>query len=421
MNKVLAILVFFLPFTGLGQWEIISPPVDYMSNSFKNLHFINKDTGFVVGTFDGLSTVIRTLDGGNSWDTTRIADITTGVPGNPYSITFPSDSVGYMACTWKLFKTLDGGENWFQIDTGEVYTNTTADVDVLFLNNDTGYVGWADGGAGGLLTTDGGLSWVQDANLLGVRHFNQYNGLITSCAEAWLVLDKNTLIWTVYDPVNYGWYHYRNAINMNGKIIVIGNKMGSSSAGLYSYTEDFGQTWVAYEMGGSLEDIVFVNDTTGFMVGGFWGTLRTTDGGDTWFKTEIDDLGTGMSKAFREIYFVNDTLGFAVSGDGIYKTTNAGGVNQQEVYFWPYDLSVEEEKGINVGIYPNPAQNVLCLDADEHELHAVRVYSLDGREVLSQQLTGHTINLDISEWPVGTYLMVVETNKGRYRAQVVKE
>lgn len=62
-----------------------------------------------------------------------------------------------------------------------------------------------------------------------------------------------------------------------------------------------------------------------------------------------------------------------------------------------------ENASSNIAIYPSPAHDVLHFRNVEGK-HNVRVYALDGRLVMSLQITGNE-SIDISDLPTGMYLV----------------
>lgn len=100
-------------------------------------------------------------------------------------------------------------------------------------------------------------------------------------------------------------------------------------------------------------DIVFVNQLTGYAVGGYQSlgyVLKTTNGGQTW----ITSLST--STALQSVSFVSQNTGYAVGGYNpvslIYKTTNGGQTWSQQVSGTPYcyfGSYFNENTGIVVG------------------------------------------------------------------------
>ena len=70
----------------------------------KSLCFLNADTGYAVNYWT--SNVIRTIDGGNTWNQLNI----TGT--NKYGVTFLNDLSGYVYGNYEINKTIDGGQTW---------------------------------------------------------------------------------------------------------------------------------------------------------------------------------------------------------------------------------------------------------------------------------------------------------------------
>jgi hypothetical protein len=187
-----------------AQWELISDPVG-SDHYYVDVQFLNQDTGYVVGRAHTLGAVLRTYDGGGNWDTIYVNDLPNTLLGTftPTKVSFPTDSIGYLLSQTDIARTTDGGTTWTVVDTGNVYIESGPSKDLFFMNNDTGFIGWADGGASCLVTHDGGLSWNQDPNLLGVRNFNKYGDEVVACAEAWADFDETTMTWQYFDPISY--------------------------------------------------------------------------------------------------------------------------------------------------------------------------------------------------------------------------
>jgi photosystem II stability/assembly factor-like uncharacterized protein len=410
--------ITFISSLAFGQWDIISPAVNSMSHSYQDICFVNKDTGFVVGGVQSLPIILRTVDGGNSWDTTRTDLIGADPDGSPYSVFFVNDSIGYVACLVQLFKTIDYGETWFEIDTANVYNNSSAAPDIFFINKDTGYVGWADGGSGCLRTYDGGLSWTQDDSLVGVRHFNSSDYFVSVNLGYWGLLNMQTMKWSVYTSPMMNQYSFKHTVNLNGKIVIAGSVMGASVQGVYASSTDMGVNWDLRIAPGYFRDMKFINDTIGHLSGFYNGSIRTTDGGDTWYYTEIDNFLTGMSKSLTDISFVNDTLGYGISNDGIYKTTNGGGTSQGQVNFWDFDLGTSDAE-LNISIYPNPATDILTLETNGIQINAIEIYSLFGQLIMSKNISNNQ-TIDLSDLSAGVYIVAIHTEHGTFKKRLVK-
>ncbi len=149
---------------GSSWTQLVNTPA---IGSVHNIHFINKDIGYLVGRNGYLNNglVSRTIDGGLSWTQQLVGrfplydicftDINTGyaVGGGPIAIPYGQD---YQSI---ILKTIDGGINWI-----EQYSNTSETLhDVVFTDDDTGY---AVGGLFGtiLKTVNGGTNWTHQVS-----------------------------------------------------------------------------------------------------------------------------------------------------------------------------------------------------------------------------------------------------------------
>ena len=144
---------------------------------------------------------------------------------------------------------------------------------------------------------------------------------------------------------------------------------------------------------GYIIDVFKVDGTTntGFFLGG-------SDG-----ATEDDDYSTvafgpyGQGSAIN--YYVN--WGFAP-----YVRANFNQV-----------LSVEESSLSNVSIYPNPSEGVFQIENGDNSLSSVVVTNVEGREILTTQMTGST-SIDISGNASGIYLVTVSNQEGRLTKRI---
>ncbi|MDH3269303.1 MAG: YCF48-related protein, partial [Ignavibacteria bacterium] len=92
--------------------------------------------------------------------------------------------------------------------------------------------------------------------------------------------------------------------------------------GLIYKTTNGGENWVNQLVGvnSRLSDIYFINENTGWTVGGDGIILHTTDGGLNWIPQV-----SGTSNNLYSVHFVNENTGWVVGENGtILKTTNGG-------------------------------------------------------------------------------------------------
>ncbi len=156
-----------------GGQTWVGTPVGGLAENLVDVYFKNDMEGYVTGGTEGLGSgtavVLRTLDGGETWEEVFTSSLTDGAQAEwGWKISFPSDDVGYIsveynssgAPTAKVLKTEDGGATW-----REVYipgSNSSAGMQgVGFITPD---LGWVSGRGVTSVTTDGGDTWTQLAS-----------------------------------------------------------------------------------------------------------------------------------------------------------------------------------------------------------------------------------------------------------------
>lgn len=420
MKKIFGTYLLLVSLHSISQWNLISPAVG-LDHSYKDIYFVNSDTGFVVGGVLGEGAILRTLNGGASWDTTKTFDLVGSTFVSLTSVYFPTKMIGYTIGSGRIFKTIDCGDNWFEVDLSNTF-NSNANTDIIFVNADTGFYGYTDFGSACYRTLDGGLSWTPDPVLLGVRKFNSYNSNYFAGTSGWAYLDLPSLTWQSFDNNITPNYHYVNTMIFNGRVIVIGDKMGGSPYGVYSYSDNLGVDWTTvYVDPGRLEEIIFINDTLWQMCGELNGTLRSYDSGATWHYTQADNLETGMYKDFHEFCFVNDSVGYAVSLNGIYKTTNGGGASIGNAYFFPPDLSIlDNPANLEKTVFPNPSQAEIYIAGLQLLNAEIIIYSIDGKEVMRQKIQDQP-KIDVSSLQTGSYILKILVDDSVYSAKFIKD
>jgi len=215
-----------------------------------------------------------------------------------YRLFFLDDNIGWLSHgshfqaspnTGGLMKTTDGGENWEQFDIvlpDEESSNRP--IQLFFLNEDTGWIGF---GNRIYKTNNGGTSWTSQANNMTDDNFEGVTDIF--------FLDENR-----------GWL--------------------SSFYHAFYYTEDGGDTWIAYQSSQLLPDpeesvtdrssVYFADENTGFLTAnGRLGSypneercgaiLKTDDGGMNWEMAWCDPE---VSRGMHDITFVNENVGWAV-------------------------------------------------------------------------------------------------------------
>ena len=146
--------------------------IDTFDFELRDVVFTSPKIGFTAG----YSAILKTEDGGITWD------FTTAQKEFFSALSFPSPNTGYaVGRTGTIAKTTDGGDTWKRIRNGNnPLLPRHAYSKVSFLNEEIGYI---VGDRGLILkTTDGGKSWIRieketKAHLYDTFMFEEGNGI----------------------------------------------------------------------------------------------------------------------------------------------------------------------------------------------------------------------------------------------------
>ena len=317
--------------------------------------FVSATEGWAAGNF----TIINTTTGGSSWTESRSK--TTELP-TLHAIDFTDASHGWaVGNAGTIVSTADGGSSWLLLQHRDDFWLN----DVQFLSATEG---WAVGGRGvepfnALIqyTDDGGLTWTEQTNWVGVVDTFDCSTVDTSWINAIEMLDGT-----------------------NG--FAVGGRWTTATGGIVLRTTDGGGTWTALKVstdtvfkavtagddchaGQNLDTVIvnrtsrlhgvsFVDANTGWAVGMSGIIVKTTDGGATWehqntqyFCEEYDDMtgdcidsslvsGGYLFYDLNDVYFADANTGWAVgtadsTGANVILYTTDGGATwtHQDVGF----------------------------------------------------------------------------------------
>ena len=174
-------------------------------NGMYDAHFFNQSTGIAVG--GGTSTdnefhsgILRTTNGGTTWDSVTVTPFTTG---SIYQVYFTNALTGYVVgtITPKLFKTTDGGLTW----NGNATIPTTTSYDVYSPDSLNIIVSTTAGNVN--RSTDAGATWTListgvSSTLYKMEFANANTGFVTGTVSAFRYTINGGLTWT--SPTNTG-------------------------------------------------------------------------------------------------------------------------------------------------------------------------------------------------------------------------
>ena len=292
---ILVITIFLILCTSLnGQWEVLNE-----GGSFETIDFVNENVGWIGGN----GTLLKTEDGGETWNPLPLDPVIMLPPDDSYNIRmidFINESVGWLVAfgdddigvisisqdgglTWSVQKDVSGWEPFYALHA---------------LDDSTVYYA---GEGTTLKTLNGGTDWIDISS-----RFNE-----TTFTSVWFVNAEVGVITGYY-------FHSQDQENK----------------GRFLKTHDGGNTWdsIRIPIFNSIDGLQFVNDSTGYFLASnddehFF--CATTDTFNTW------TIRTQTTYPIHSYFALDDNTIFAVMEDStstnVMKSSD-GGLSWEKKY-----------------------------------------------------------------------------------------
>lgn len=384
-KKILILIISLLTLITLqsqktySQWYRQTLPVN---KPIAGIKFVDTLRGWAITynfteTNQDTSYILHTTNSGNNWFIQLMK-----IPFDFDALFMVDSLVGYVSCdsisgnppfttaSPRLFKTLNGGVNWFNIPL----VPNMGISQMFFLNHDTGWECQLGTGPDVRLTTDGGITW--EVRTSGINSSNSYPLFFlnynTGFCGAGLDLYKTTnagqnwnLLNTFSDNIHSVYF-----ININtGWCGLSLNKI--------SFTSDGGNSWINQPLppnsSSNTYDISFFNNILGYAGTSFNKIFKTTNGGLNW-GYQID-TGGSVHTAF------SDSLHGWTGNVGIYSTSDGGG---QIIYVGIIRTSNDLPRNYKLyQNYPNPfnSTTVIKFLLKEKSRVKFRICDITGKEI----------------------------------------
>jgi photosystem II stability/assembly factor-like uncharacterized protein len=414
MKKILlfSIALVLSGLSSFAQWVLQNPVPQ--GNSLNSVFFNNAVTGYAVGD---AGTILKTIDGGTTWDS---LSSTTSLGLS--SVYFTNAGTGYIVGeSGLILNTVNGGITW-----NEKFEGNFPLYSVSFISSNIGFAVGGIPGIGGsavgqvLKTTNGGAVWnsqwsggyclysvfFSDANTgyaVGTENFL----VISTIGTILKTIDGGTT-WTASQNYPAHWPH--NFYSVCFPDANTGYVVGSEGA--IFKTNDGGTTWVSQSSTTSLglSSVYFTNADTGYIVGDGGIILKTINGGAIW-----EAQTSPTNKPLNAVMFPDEYTGYISGMDGtILKTTNGGG-----------PVGISEKRNTNsLTIYPNPCFEKITIKFSENGFSlngTIYVYGMAGQELIKQNIQSTVMELNISSFPAGIYLIRLMNNDKTEFGKFIKE
>ena len=377
---------------------------------------------------------------------------------NLYVIEFPegSSGIGYIGGDGgALLKTIDGGLSWFNVDFAGIELSEFTSlrfIDLEFISDVVGFatlgyeVGWSL-----YKTVDGGLNWSEinpDAGPFCYKHTlevideNHYFVGGRACFSGPEIAEFNNGEWSLKQlatDLSISTAYIKD-IKIDGQLGI-----ASTSANELLRTVDGGQTWQAItppllSTEDGLTDVMIVNDTVLYAGMNNNGPsnyvfFESTDSGVTWSEA-FPDAGDmimyaswhtfgqsnngslyASASANNEHYMHSSIDGFwsyepideKILSIDSYGLNNAFGVGENGFVIFNGSSSGITEQGMELKIYPNPASDFIVIKLDNEMATLIKIYDQRGA-LLHEKVTSAKSVIDISKWQPGLYTIKLESS-----------
>jgi hypothetical protein len=317
-SKIALYLLFNIADLNLfANWEKIQNiPIPYSNGFYLEIFFLpsDPDYGWACG-YKGY--IIRTTDGGQTWRGSSLPfDLQLE------SIIFVNKLIGFTSGQGVIYKTTDGGASWFDITPDKL--NYPALWGNYFIDEFNGMViggGCADQSQRFYKTTNGGLSWslftifVPNTGMTDVILYST-NGLgyAVSSGRLWKTTNGG-ITWTIFSNSGYeAWQEELSHIGNTFLVPYSDDCTGGGPGGMRIST-DMGLTWSQFSTGQPMFGTFLLDERHGWACGHDRNVYYTSNGGRTW---ELHNCGIEPGVKLDDLWFINDTTGWVV-GEGVYR------------------------------------------------------------------------------------------------------
>jgi len=351
-------------------------------------------------TVDSEGIIIKTLDGGETWETIY------PLSGTVHSFTrieFVSPLKGFVVGWGNTFMmTEDGGATWVDIAAGtDIYYYSGLN----FYDENNGFAMGLNlsNGLDSYLTNDGGITWNLLTNTTNMAEF----------ASAYA--DENTLFtvgkdqvisksedggenWSIINTGIQGFYNFEVYFkDLNNGIV-------STEDGTLLTTHDSGLTWDSFSTGyHNFYGLNYVGDHI-YAAGTDEDVYLSSDNGTTW-----EMIHNGPPTAtFYAIEFFNNGDALICGSQGTMLKASALILNTNTV------------ENSSLTIFYRSSIKELIVNSDL-VFSSYLIYSLDGKLINEQKVTlNNTFKIDVSHLSNGNYMVVLNSDNNRRTAKFVK-
>lgn len=405
-----------------------------VTSELRGIYFLNKVTGFIVG-LNG--TILKTTNGGQTW-----VQITSPTTNHLIGIHFVTPNTGFIAgFGGKILKTNNGGNTW-----GQQNSTTTNNLADIFFSNGVGY---AVGGYGTILKTtqyntlyanvalttpacNGECNGVASVNVLGgiPPYTYSWHGLSDTTFYADSLCAGNTYYVTVTDSNGYSKTDslslpainpFNIQLTSNAAIICpTDSAVICATAGYNAYAWNNGSTGECITTNQAGNYYATVTDSRGCASESAHISLAVYPASQVAVSVNNDTLTAYNASSYQ--WYLN---GIPINGatQAVYVVTETGmysvGVTDaNDCYVQSNPIAITDITNIAddfyCKIYPNPTNNILCIDIKSkvHLNNQMSIFDINGKLIYTNLLkdSNSIETINTTNMAAGMYTIEIKTD-----------
>lgn len=360
------------------------------------VHFLNRDTGFVVSTnLDGgylKSRLYQTINGGYSWDSVWIRDYPQAalrdISEAPDGRLFMSISAGIPL----IYYSENRGVSWDSIMLPDATGFAMEEFE--YASPDTFYItGWA----GEIYRSiDAGYSW-EEVYFFGTPYeimvdtecINPFNCLVTGYASTIVRSTDGGNTWVNVLGPGQGFIQDIECWGNDSCVFVGGNSVVVGNEFYFGTSYDGGETWTVKRDTNMLgmRSILKVDETL-YAFGGKLRVLKSEDYGLSWILDA--ELGSDSSSHFVDVQYLEeyDIILAAADSGRVYRLGAAlNGIS-------------EPVPGSSLDIYPQPSSGQIRIESEKKDWNRVSIWNTLGQLIFEADFQ---TQLDLTHIQSGSY------------------
>lgn len=382
---------------GGSSWENLGCS---MTACIYQIGYLSTMNGFAITNQTDKGRLIRTYDGGYSWEYDTILQQSV-----IYNMWVKDESCYFLNKDNQMIKTLDGGQNWEWISLPD---NSPSFSGIHFVSENTGYLCSDEGVL--LKTINGGQSWVDKS--IDTIHYLRRISFINEDLGFMIDWDNKLILRT--DNGGEDWTNsslVSNIVCQPVDMCFYGNNTGyiTTEEGCIFKTIDAGLTWkphYAFSHNGFYSKITFVSETEGWYLNS--SIRHTTDGGINWSEGVLFE-GT----LARGVFFMDEMQGWI-----------GGGYCMVAKYDGSVKISENLPKASFISIFPNPVSDNLQVNFKQRLTKRAELIICNSEGKIVHRSTvakgSDYLKLDLTELESSVYVLSINSDNFQETLKFVK-